>query len=203
MFVLGDALKARLAGGDLIDAGVEGDESVESRGTGDGVLRHSGCRVQQDYLGTWNESPAWIGDQAADAASAGLGKRDRSRAEEKNTKREKIPHGFDHSISAIHNSLPTKSRNAIFNSSGVVMHGAGNRAGILGVREGRRKCDLADRLLNRMNIAFFEHIMSRQKRGRRRERFKLAQDRVLLRDSRPYRVCVDSRTTNSGATLRW
>jgi hypothetical protein len=57
-----------------------------------------------------------------------LGKRYRTRAEAKNTNRKKIPHGLDNCISAIHKSLLTESRNAIFNGSGVVMQRAGDRA---------------------------------------------------------------------------
>ena len=54
------------------------------------MLRHSGCVVQQDYFGSGNDGPGRIGDQAADAAPAGLGERHGTRAEEKNTHRKKI-----------------------------------------------------------------------------------------------------------------
>jgi hypothetical protein len=55
------------------------------------VLRHSGCGIQQGHLGSLNDSTAWVGDQATDAAPASLGYRAASRDEENNTKNQKIP----------------------------------------------------------------------------------------------------------------
>jgi hypothetical protein len=70
------------------------------------VLRHSGCGIQQGHLGSLNDSPAWVGDQATDAAPAGLGERAASCDEENNTKSQKIPYGPASSISAIHQHPP-------------------------------------------------------------------------------------------------
>jgi hypothetical protein len=69
------------------------------------VLRHSGRGVAQDYLGSPNQSPGWIGDQAADAAPASLAKRDRTGAEEKNTDGKQMPHS-PASILPIHEQPP-------------------------------------------------------------------------------------------------
>jgi hypothetical protein len=64
--------------------------------------------VEGGDFGATHDRPRRIGNHAADAASASLGKRGRSRAEEKNTNRKKISGSFDTYLSAIHDQPPNQ-----------------------------------------------------------------------------------------------
>src|SRR5208282_5307189 len=101
-----DACKALLTGRDYIEARVQRYKAVQARVACNGVQRDSGCLVECGNFGAVDDRPRRIGDQAADAAPAGLGKRYRTRAEEKNTNRKKIPRCLDNCSSAIHEQPP-------------------------------------------------------------------------------------------------
>ena len=63
-----------------------------------------------------------------------------------------------------------------------------------------------DRLLNRMNSAFFRYLLSREKREHGIHRTVRIHAKPLLQRpgiARSQMLRVDSRTTSSGATLRW
>jgi len=128
--VLSDAFKALLTGRDYIEARAQRYKAEQARLAGNGVQRDSGGMVEGGDLGAIDDRSRRIGDQAADAAAAGLGERHRSRAEEKKTNRKEIPRCLDNCISATHKRLLTQSRNATFNSAGAVMQRAGDGAGV-------------------------------------------------------------------------
>jgi hypothetical protein len=116
-----------------------------------------------------NDRPALVGDEAADAASASLGKRDGTGAEEKNTNREKIPHRLGHCVSPIHEQSPNPSRQRDIPSPGIAMHRTGRGAGPARHFWTDASARFADKtpptwLLNRMNSAFMSHQLSSKKR---------------------------------------
>ena len=95
-------LKSRSAGRDLVRAGSKRDEGVQACRGGYGRLLHSGGIVEQSHFGRGHDGTGGIGDQAADAASAGLGKSGDCGEEDKGAKAEKIPHGLGTFVPVIH-----------------------------------------------------------------------------------------------------
>jgi hypothetical protein len=72
------------------------------------MLRNPGCMVEQGNFGAGDNSAGGIGDQATDAAPAGLGKRGSSRTEDQNPRTEKNPHRR-HAHTAVFHGHPSSN----------------------------------------------------------------------------------------------
>jgi hypothetical protein len=149
------------------------------------VLLHSGGLVYQDHLGSGNERSAWIGNQAADGASAGLGKRYGTRAQEKNTKSKKIPYSPEECIRAIHEQPPyPESQSNIQPIRPSIIHKSLQNLYVAANKHSPTKC-----LLKRMNGAFIDNRLSRKKRRGTRNDLALAKI-VSGRVQKPVRECT-------------
>jgi hypothetical protein len=118
------------------------------------MLRDSGCLVECRDFGALDDRPRSIGDQAADAAPAGLGQRHRTNAQEDNTNRKNIPCRLDHCISAVHEYAPVFMQRSNF----VAMQ-ISSRTFRLIAENGKMP------LLKRINSAWMRHRPSREKQG--------------------------------------
>src|SRR5208283_142835 len=109
--VLSDAFKTLLTGRDEVRARRQRYKAVQARRARNRVQLDSGGVVESRDFGAIDDRPRRIGDQAADAAPAGLGKRDRTRAENERTNRKKSPRRLANCVSAVHDLPPNKRRN--------------------------------------------------------------------------------------------
>jgi hypothetical protein len=154
------------------------------------VLLHSGGLVYQDHLGSGNERSAWIGNQAADGASAGLGKRYGTRAQEKNTKSKKIPYSPEECIRAIHEQPPyPESQSNIQPIRPSIIHKSLQNLYVAANKHSPTKC-----LLKRMNGAFIDNRLSRKKRRGTRNDLALAKLFPVGSKSQLENVRADFRT---------
>jgi len=71
--VLSDGFEALHAGRHFIDAGIERHKCVQASRRCNGMLFDSGCVVEQGDPGFGDNGACRVGDQTADASSAGLG----------------------------------------------------------------------------------------------------------------------------------